>query len=308
MKRMKSLYIAGCGLCAALLAAGCSEEALTPSHEYRYDTFMPDPAAQDSTSILRREFYAETGSYLLFNDTLQHRFLGYDYNDNEVYFTEVLDIGYITGATTNTRSMYEYVLLDGLEEQKQALAFLESYVLPHLSSTLKPFSWLLVKDISGEPAGAYDGTRVYPDAVSGERCVAVDCGYVLKNSDESLLEAYTQRVMNIFLSDILLDRWSEFGDFRALSQSYYGGTFEYANEADNTRILREAGFLVKGKNSIGELASGCYPSYEDDLATYITYALLLDDELIEASYGQYPVVMEKFLIYKEILKNLGYVF
>lgn len=297
-------YVWRCALCAMVLLAGCKEDGLAPSYEYRLDTFLPDPSAQDSVSILRRGFYAETGSFLLFNDTLQHELLGYDSNGNPFYFTELLDLGYTLGTTTGASAEYDYDFLDGWEEQKKALAFLEDYVLVHFSKGLRPFSWMLVSEVRR----VLDNGFTVPDAAVGDRCVVVACKYILEHDDEASCELYASRVINTFLSEWVNTRPDEFADFREVSQDYYSGTFSYTSNSDNMQKLYEAGFLVKGTNSVGGLANGYYPDFDSDLAGYVTYVLTLDEATMSVAYGQYPLVMEKYRLVRETLVNLGFIF
>lgn len=307
MKRKNHILYMVCGLWAAALLGACKEDGLTPSYEYRFDTFMPDPEANDPTSVLRREFYAETGSYVFFNDTLRQTLLGYDYNGDPYYFTERVDLGYELGSTTTPKE-YEYVYLSGVEEQRKAVEFLKDYVLVHFSEGLMPFSWLLV-DVLRIPSDY--GPTVTADAVCGERCVGVTCHYALQALEDGnvdALETEAIRIINAFFSTWILPHGESFGEFRKVSQNYYSGTFTYTDNADNTRILREAGFLMPGVDDLGNQSNGCYPDFNRDLSSYVSYALSMDEEMMEAAFGQYPLVMEKYRIMVETLTNLGYVF
>ena len=293
MKKMKNIILYA--LCAGLAVpglSGCDEDALSPSYEYRLDTFMPESGAQDSASILRRDFLERTGCYLLFNDTLTNEFLGYDYNGEPVYSTELLDIAYNLGVSTGSRAIYQYTL-----------AFLEDYVLVHLRESMRPFSFLLAYDIVGELPGASDLTN--PDAVSGQRCVAIACDYLLRGIAPP--EEYATRVLNVFVGSFVSIHSEEFSNFRAVSEVYYGGTFSSSGSADNSRKLWEAGFLVRGEGSLGQ-EDGRYPLFDADLSSYATYVLSLDEATMEAAFGQYPLVMQKYRLFRQTLIDLGYIF
>ena len=304
MKKMKNIILYA--LCAGLAVpglSGCDEDSLSPSYEYRLDTFMPEPGAQDSASILRRDFLERTGCYLLFNDTLTNEFLGYDYNGEPVYSTELLDIAYNLGVSTGSRAMYQYTPLHNWDEQKRAVDFLEDYVLVHLRESMCPFSFLLAYDIVGELPGASDLTN--PDAVSGQRCVAIACDYLLRGIAPP--EEYATRVLNVFVGSFVSTHSEEFSNFRAVSEGYYGGTFSSSGSADNSRKLWEAGFLVRGEGSLGQ-EDGRYPLFDADLSSYATYVLSLDEATMEAAFGQYPLVMQKYRLFRQTLIDLGYIF
>lgn len=305
MKKIFRYGLYGGCLWAVVWTASCGEDELASSEENRTDMFMPSPEAEDSTSALRREFREKTGCYLLFNDTLRHDLLGYDYNGEPVYFTELVDIAYELGTSTGSRAMYRYTLLSEMDGRKAAVGFVEDYVLAHFKESLRPFSWLLVSRIEGRPVGSL--TSVYPDAVSGQRCVAVACNYILADRTEEELELYATRVINVFLFDLVEARAEEFEEFRRVSRDYYGGTFTSSGSADNMRQLYEAGFLARGHGSFGE-ADGYYPDFDKDLSSYVTYVLNLDEETMERSFGQYPLVMQKYRLMREKLEELGFIF
>lgn len=143
-----------------LLACGlnsCGEEdILTAEEDDRSSYFMPSPDATDEESVLRRNFYEEEHSYLLFNDTLRHEPLGIDFNGNMQYFTEVLDLSYNVGATSTPTVQYSYTYLSTLTEKQAAVDFMKAHVLNHLNESLRPYSWFLVREISS--VSTMDGT------------------------------------------------------------------------------------------------------------------------------------------------------
>ena len=51
-----------------------------------------------------------------------------------------------------------------------------------------------------------------------------------------------------------------------------------------------------------------FPSQKDDLQAYSLVVISYTDERIEKTYGQYPLVMSKIRMMKEVLTKLGYVF
>ena len=92
---MKKIYISILsGIVLSSLASCAKEDEPVLQYTDPAVTFMPADDATDEISELRRQFFQQTGTYLLFNDTLQHRCIGKDLNGEEVYFTELLDIKY----------------------------------------------------------------------------------------------------------------------------------------------------------------------------------------------------------------------
>lgn len=120
---------------------------------------------------------------MLFSDTLRREELGKDSNGDMQYFIELLDVNYSVGASTNSSLTYSYKLLQSMEEKKQATSFLQEYVLPHLSASIRPFSWFLSTDIQ-YPDAMMGGSMTSTLTVSGERAVALAVGDILTLSEE----------------------------------------------------------------------------------------------------------------------------
>ena len=76
-----------------LLGACTKEDALEPTGA-NDDYFTVPATATDPESVMRREFYEETGVHLLFNDTLRHEQRGTFEDGNPRWYTETIDLGY----------------------------------------------------------------------------------------------------------------------------------------------------------------------------------------------------------------------
>ena len=143
------LFLTGMTACA-------KEDTLTPEVDTNIDCFAPAADAMDEESVLRRTFFEQENCYLLFSDTLRREELGKDSNGDMQYFIELLDVNYSVGASTNSSLTYSYKLLQSMEEKKQATSFLQEYVLPHLSASIRPFSFVNGYTISGRYDGRID--------------------------------------------------------------------------------------------------------------------------------------------------------
>jgi len=153
------------------------------------------------------------------------------------------------------------------------------------------------------------GTTSYPYCVSGQRCIAVAC-YPLWTIKESQLPAYTQQILSVLIAKIVTDNYNKFGEFLAVSEEYYGLTFadefEISNE-DNTTMLRNAGFIAKGKGSTNADAKGIYPTTSVDLTSYSRLALSRTRESVVEAYAGYPLVLQKDSLMRSTLENIGFV-
>lgn len=283
------------------LAACSSEDAPEVKFHHPGDSFMPAADDQSEEAQLRRQFFEETGSYLIFNDTLQHEFLGNDINGDPRYFTELVDLLYSVGQTATSVSSYTYTYLSTIEQKKKMVQFLKDYVLPHLSDRAKPFSWFVSDVITGKNNM---GEVMKPYALTNQRCVAIAANYmVLRERTASQSLAYAQRVLNAMASQIATNHEDEFADFYALSSDYYGRM--YSSMGYDSTIgqaqLYELGFLAKSSVLT-------FPSTAQDLSAYSSAVIQYSDAELQSRYGKYELVMKKLAIMKAKLQDLGYKF
>ena len=76
---MKRLFYSFAIILSVICLFSCeSEDALEPDYKNPSDYFQPDADDNSEEAQLRRKFFADHGSYLLFNDTLQNVYLGKD--------------------------------------------------------------------------------------------------------------------------------------------------------------------------------------------------------------------------------------
>ena len=297
MKRL--FYIALAFLPLAL--GSCKEDEVTPDLKEVTTPFLPAVSDNSEEAQLRREFYAAHSSFLLFNDTLQHYETGKDINGEQHYFTETLDLTYDIGMSTYSNNKYSYTLLTDTERKREAVQYVEDYLLTHITGKLMPYSWLLVDKISREFLGAVSS----PYAVTGQRAVVVACNLLPRLTDAQKVQ-YTRQVMNTIIAKLASDNAEAFAEFFAVSASYYDGSFtDPKTTAANTAILNEAGFICRGQ-SFGSDVNGLYPSQELDLNAYARQVAATTPEAFEKKYADYPLVLKKFEIMRRILLDLGY--
>ena len=297
------IYLTIClavGLSALL--PGCKDDSATVNVQDVTTPFLPGSADDSEEAQLRREFYSTYGSFLLFNDTLQHYETGRDVNGEMRYFTELLDLTYEVGMSSYTNSKYTFTLLTGMEEKRAAVAYLQENLLPHLTGKLRPYSWLLVDKITRD----FNGNISSPYAASGQRAVAVACNVLPRLKNESQKATYTRNVMNVVINKLTTDNEQAFDEFFRVSAAYYDGTFtDPKTTAANTAILNEAGFICRGQE-LGRDVNGLYPSQSLDLNAFARLVTGNTSETIATRYAQYPLVVQKAEIMRRILTDLGY--
>lgn len=296
---MNNTLLAGLLMTAVALGSCSSEDDPTPIYHNPADFFMPADDATDPTSQLRREFKKNTGSYLLFNDTLQVNYAGLDINGDPIYMCETIDINYSVGQSLSS-DKYTYTYITDFADQKKAVEFLEQYILCHISNQARPFSWMLSKVISGK---LVSGSISKPYAVQGERCVCVALDYIFQRErTDAQKQNLAQRILSVLIQKIAADHPKQLAGFYEISQGSYGITHDF-EDSERTAKLAELGF-------IGVSASGNYyaPSMETDVTQYALATLTDTDESFEKKWGAYPKVMRKFSIIKSVLSQVGYIY
>ena len=263
---------------ATVLAACGSEDTPAISYDNPSLLFQPADSDQSSTAALRRRFFGETGSYLLFNDTLQRVYQGTDITGQPRYFTETIDLAYDIGSSSNSSSVYSFTYLTTEKEQTEMAQFVKDYILPHATKTTTPY------------------------AVANERCVAVAANYLLQRPrTEAQKKNFAGRVLNTLVAQAAKNNTNAFRAFYAHSANYYNRTYTSAGIKGSADELAQLGFISSGGTP------GSFPSQDSDLSAFITSAILYDDAWLANTYGRYSVVMAKFAIVRQVLAALGYV-
>ena len=72
MKKFYYIFL----ILVSVMAVSCSEDGVTPHLKDTTLAFLPAADDNSEEAQLRRDFYQTYGSFLLFNDTLQHEALG----------------------------------------------------------------------------------------------------------------------------------------------------------------------------------------------------------------------------------------
>lgn len=302
----KSIYrilgrLAACTLALAL-ASCAKEDALMPDFSNPSDNFAPKADDQSPEAQLRRQFFSQTGCYLLFNDTIQRELLGTDINGQPRYFTETVDLTYTVGQSASIMMKYSYTYLQTMEQKQQLTDFLQQYVLPHLTRKLRPYSWLLCSIINSYKDSYSSPSQPY--AASNQRCVAVAGNYLLQRErTDAQKEQYAKRILYAIVGQLATNQSSAFEEFYQYSADYYDkdySAFGFTG-TPTTAELNQIGFL-------GSTAISSFPSMTTDLSTYALMAIQYTEEELAARYANYPIVQKKAAIVRKVLIELGYVF
>lgn len=290
MKPLSILFTLSASL---YLTTSCSgEDALVAVPDTLTDCFAPAADANDPESQLRREFYNSENSFLLFNDTLRHEPIGTAPDGSIQYFTELLDIGYTIGSDKNiVHQTYTYQYLKDIDAKLHAVNLLQTKVITLLPQSMRPFSWLLVECIS--PKGKNESLA----AVNGQRCIAAALGrYTTEEEQKAAIAAVLAKVISSGLDESLLD------EFCTISADNYEG---YDSSCTQMEKYWELGFLVKGLNWNGVPTNKYLPTKQQDIDSYMELVILHTANEVEQLYADYPLVIEKAIIMRNVLKQLG---
>ena len=256
------------------MTACAKEDTLTPEVDTNIDCFAPAADAMDEESVLRRTFFEQENSSLT----------------------------------------YSYKLLQSMEEKKQATSFLQEYVLPHLSASIRPFSWFLSTDIQ-YPDAMMGGSMTSTLTVSGERAVALAVGDILTLSEEGK-NALAESFFISYLGGSFMDNEAALEEFYTACGNLHEGKFSIADNPQKDMTLnlhhcKEAGFLVAGVLKIGSYVIqqlGKYPDKTDDINAYVELIFSSTMEQIKVDYAEYPKIIERAQLLSDLVIELGYIY
>lgn len=294
-------------LCLLLLwgVTSCNkEDDLFPEPDNTISYFLPDSEDDSEEAELRRNFYQEEKTFLLYNDTLWHELLGIGTDGKSYYRTETIDISYSVGNSTSSAYTYTYDYLTTLIEKQMAVSFLKENIMLHLGEQLRPFSWLVIKKITETSLGVINT----PTVVSGERCIALALGEI-ESLSESDRETLGKNMIMSILSGIIATKDEQMEEFYEICDDLYDMRFATDFDVDHdVEQLRTDGFIIRGTNPwTGRPMMGKYPSKTADLESYMSLVLNSTSEEVITLYGSYANIMLKYNALKKIIEDLGYI-
>jgi hypothetical protein len=280
-----------------MVSFACSKEEKLEPTEMRYDYFTISPDATDEESILRRTFYETNKIHLLFNDTLRHEQRGTYADGTPYWFTELLDLSYnITGTTDGARFTY----IQDIRHKEEAVHFVETYILPHLGEGLRPYSIFLVEKMESYSYG-WSETNFY----NGRRCLALSTQGISDMDEEEIKE----QCIDIFYS-IIAGKTKyydeELTEFIAFGAPYYGEYFSSFQSLTKPKPTAEEMYTL-GFISWSSWSS-YFPYESSDLTAFLKAVFYEDEDTFKTQYAEYPVILQKYDIMKEVVKKKGYIF
>lgn len=268
------------------VACGGEEDDTTPSYA-DINGFAPADDDNSPTAQLRRDFYNQTGSYLLFKDTLITRT-----SDGR---SELLDITYFIMGSIDWQSDYDYTYeyIEDIEQQRKAAEYVQKYLISRLGKNT-PYSFFLVNDLHYD----YHGRLRQRDKVLGLRSYVISMGGGEAYEDP---EAYFgDMIVDIVKNSISRVPEEVMNQFYAFSKDYYG------NDVEGSLTDQEVWDLGMFYY-IADDWWGNYFYYEStDLSLWLEAVLTMSPSEFEAEYGSSSVMMEKYTLLREIILNQGF--
>lgn len=295
-------------LCIITLLNACSkEDALEPSGK-NDDYFSVNATSSNATDKLRLEFHEATGIHLLFNDTLRHEQRG-TYEDGTPYwFTETVDLNFLM--TSHGDGDYSFDYLTDYSAQETAAEIVKTYLLPHMGKALRPYSILVVKQIKD-----YDSSNEeykFIDFVDSWRCLALTMGDPASQSEEELTELMNEVLYTIIENKLKSDAYeSLFEEFASYCSNYY---YEYWEDCDLPSYMDPTNLTQEDYYTLGFLSEpdnywADFPNQRTDILTYFDYIYYEDESTFKNEFANYPIVIAKYDLLKQIIVNTyGYIF
>ncbi len=272
-------------LCLSLFTACGDDEDTTPSYA-DLNGFDVADGDQSLTAQIRRNFFSNTGSYLLFTDTLGR---------NSAGVVEMLDMAYsIFGNGSGYTYRYDYIT--DVDQQREAAQYIQQYLMTKLDKA-SPFSVLAVNKISYTSYGEETTTN----KLLGTRAYAISMGEGEAFEDP---EAYFAEMIKDIITDQMKRRTDLSDAFYAYSNDYYG---EYLEDLDMEDIsdqeLWDLGFFSYVQSDW----LGNYFIYDSrDLSEWIDALLEYSPEEFAAKYGTSATMINKYNTLRNILLELGF--
>ncbi len=298
------LFLIICIVSFSLGFISCSNEDISPSYADQ-NLFEPSSEDHSATAELARNFYKETGSYLLFNDTLKKVQNGMDVYGNPVWKTELVEIEYpVIGDVPSYTYTFSYI--KDFARQTKVADLVKEKLAIRLGKSL-PYSMLLVNSITTwrnkngvmeiVPNNPAAGMIPHPTQVLGTRCYAIST-----SGEEGLTNP--NYFTNVF-SQIVLDKLKRLNTSKLAKFYSYGEAYYQIRKTNlgykygvNDSIARSLGFWKDYNYYFFALKS-------DDLSKFCNAACTYSLSEVKEMMVGFPLVIERFQIICDIIKAMG---
>ena len=300
-------------------ACGEDDGNLTPSGNERNWLNLEDNV-DDPIDHQRYLIFKETGIPIYYNDTIGNEIRYSLATGKEYMHYEVLQVFYIPGSVTPGVKTANYQLIKNREDVKLVLDYLQLEILPQIPSEIYVPSILLVDSLTSS-----SGSLTY----KGFNTIVVSEVSEFANMDEVAKKEYRGAVLRSLVAGSLVGIEGEW-----LEENFYALT--YAVNPDNINYLYStgtAGYMVyracagldltaeeqslavlgfigtRSKPNPGAAERLWYvPERSQDVSQYCEAIFAYTEEEFKALHGDAPVVMDKYYVMRNKLKEYGFTF
>jgi hypothetical protein len=271
------------GVC---VACGGEEDDTTPSYA-DVNGFAPAENDNSPTAQLRRDFYEQTGSYLLFKDTL--------ITQTSNGRSELLDITYFIMGSIDWQYDYDYTYdyIDDIDQQRKAAEYVQKYLVRRMGKNT-PYSFFLVNDLHYD----YYGQLRQIDKVLGLRSYVISMGGGEAYEDPETY--FGDMIVDIVKNSISRVPEEVMNQFYAFSKDYYG------NDVEGSLTDQEVWDLGMFYYIEDDWWGNSFYYESTDLSLWLESVLTMSPSEFEAEYGSSSVMMEKYTLLREIILNQGF--
>ncbi|SEW53360.1 hypothetical protein [Chitinophaga arvensicola] len=273
-----------------LCCFGCRKEEKTQPSPDVPDAFVRHDNSANATDHQIYLYYKETGIAILYNDTVAANPL---VTLNLWYHLTVID-----SLVTFTRLTNEADILQGIN-------FIKHSIVPFLGTSMKPYAFFLTDSLY-----TYDSpwryNKVMLSSYRGLKAVALGFVSGIRDMDAIQRKAYQVSVFKAIFIPYLNANSSLLTEFYKVSATWYGKTAngtQFNGDYIPYRVKEEYGFLSDGTESDDYYSIG---TQADDLDRYLTEVLGQSAASFTDKYGQYPQVMKKYKVLREVFTTLGF--
>lgn len=295
-------FLIGIAVVLTLPIIGCGDgsEDLVPSEQEK-NLFAVDPEDKSRDAELRREFYDNTGIYLLYTDLLGTYKDNFG-NDRE----ERVDFNW--GLNTNNSKQIRFEELTD-SEKEETTRLMSTYFVPYINvenGKVRPYSILLVKDLGTK--GEYDYNFKSQEFYSCFRCFCVNVENWIGADDEEA-KALGKTLLKS-LVDTKIDYNNEgldpfFSICDGLHEERIADFIPEWIDEQNVEWIYEKGFMSYYQDYWDEVEYDEFRSRKIDLRDFMNALFNEDEAAFKETWSDYPLIIQRYDILKECVEAIG---
>lgn len=286
-------------LAGTCLLQACEKEDIAKASGKDINWYSISENQTDELGKLRYKIYRESGVCIFYNDTIGSE-TRYNMGGEAYTHYEVLKPGYRIGGSSSSVSPITYKYTDDKDKLLAGATLLRDKVIARIDPVYLPACFMLVDDLV---AAAFE-KPAFKDLM------AIYIGKASRISDmnEKEKEVFACDVIGVILASVIVERYPEAialfyrktneSVVQSKYPSLYNGSFSSMFDPWFPATPYALGFLIWQP---GFYATTVSQTMDVEMFIALTYAYT-EAEVVE-QYGNYPVVMDKYYMMKNILAD-----